>query len=359
MDADRQYAVSVITPCHNVNIALLERAFASLRDQTCGFDRLEWIVVIHNCTERNAGEIEALCAGRENIKTYRLKSDRRQAAVPRNYGLTKATGKYIAFLDADDFFETDLFEVVLSHFAETNADLVAFRYEVIMANPDVPVDIRPLVFLDQTQKRIVYDADNRQESKFIHGEAMNLGSKVYLRSFLEENKINFDVRIPYAEEGKFHLMCYGRAKKLCFLPQYIGFYYCRYADSMTGMMKKSPDVVLNYAWGFSNIFDTGLALGLDINTYMWDLIGFLSAILIVSMSMTYRDRKQVYEVMKPYMKMLKPLPVTKVNSASKLKLMNTLVSLVIGRPRLIDCLMRVLKLFRVDIASKMAFRFEG
>ena len=39
---------SVITPVHQTPPALFEEAFQSLLSQTCGFESIEWLVVIHN-----------------------------------------------------------------------------------------------------------------------------------------------------------------------------------------------------------------------------------------------------------------------------------------------------------------------
>jgi glycosyltransferase involved in cell wall biosynthesis len=355
----KDYLFSVITPCHNVNIFLLERTFNSIRNQTCGFDKIEWIVIIHNCAEKNALEIEALTAGYPNVKTFRLQNDKKQAASPRNYGIDRATGKYIAFLDADDYNEPDAFEVILGYFRETKAQVVVTRYEVIKESPDVKFAIRPLVNYNQTLKCITGNHKTLDGSMFIHGEAFEIGSKFYSREFLDDNKIRFNEAIPYAEESEFFLRCYGNADTICYLPQFISHFYCMYSDGMTAMLKKSPDVAVNYAKGFKKVFDSGLNLNLYMNTFIWDLLGIYAAILLATMDMTCRERIEVKAILWPYFKTLTPLSPSKTYTKSKIKLMSNLVKLVLGHPRSVSVVMRLLTVFKIDIASRMEIEYDS
>lgn len=42
------YQVSVVTPFHNVDMSMFEKCAESMRAQTIGFERIEWIIVVHN-----------------------------------------------------------------------------------------------------------------------------------------------------------------------------------------------------------------------------------------------------------------------------------------------------------------------
>jgi glycosyltransferase involved in cell wall biosynthesis len=338
---------------------LLERTFESLKNQTCGFDKIEWVVIIHNCVEENALEIESLAEGYENIRTFRLENDKNYAASPRNYGIDRATGTYICFLDADDYVELDTFEVVLGYFQETGAQLLAFRYKVLKDSPDIKLTLRPLVYLDQTQKCITGNHDTLDGSRILHGEAFQIGSKAYSRGFLNENAIRFNENIPFAEESEFFIRCYGTAGTVCFLPQFIGQTYCQYSDGMAAMLKKTPEVAMNYAKGFKILFDSGLGLGLYMNTVIWDMLGYYSAVLLATMDLSYKDRKEVKRLLWPYVKSLMPLEESKVYTASKIKLMNRLIRTVLGHPALIGAAMSLLKGLKVDMAEKMNIGYDS
>ena len=58
-----------------------------------------------------------------------LKQNNQGAAAARNLGLSHANGKYVIFLDSDDYFEPDLIEESVAKAEEFNADIVIFRAE--------------------------------------------------------------------------------------------------------------------------------------------------------------------------------------------------------------------------------------
>jgi glycosyltransferase involved in cell wall biosynthesis len=309
--------------------------------------------------EENALEIENLVRDYQNIKTFRLQNDKNYAASPRNYGIDRATGTYLCFLDADDYVELNAFEVVLGYLRETEAQIIVFRYEVLKENPDIKLTLRPLVYLDQTQKCIVGNHDTLDGSRILHGEAFQIGSKVYLRSFLSENAIRFNEKIPFAEESELFIRCYGKADTVCFLPQFIGQVYCQYSDGMAAMLKKTPEVAMNYAKGFKILFDSGLSLNLFMNTVIWDMLGYYSAVLLATMDLSYKERKEVKRLLWPYVTSLTPLEESKIYTASKIKLMNRLIRTVLGHPALVSVVMSLLKGLKIDMASKMNIEYSA
>ncbi len=354
----KEYAISVVTPCHDVNIMLLGRAFDSLKQQTLGFEHIEWIIVIHNCSEQNTKEIEQLVQGYDNVKTFHLTNDRFYAASPRNHGLQYVTGKRLVFLDADDYFEPDIFEASIRHMDESDTQMLVFRYEVAELGTDLQTPIHPFCMLDQTRESIVLERDSWDSSQFVHGEVMNLGTKVYDMAFMRKHGIRFDEEIPFAEEGKLHLQCYGHAQRICFLPQHIGYIYCRYGESILTTMKKTSEQAMRYARGFKSIFDCGAEMKLDMNEYTWDLLGFFSAILLASMDLTYRDRSEIKRLLWPYRQNLKPLTPSKAYTKEKIKLISMLTSLVLAHPLLVSNLMGILKLLKVDVSQRMNLRYD-
>ena len=66
-----RWMVSVLTPVHHTPISLLERAFSSLRDQSVGFENIQWVVLLHNCTDDYARQAVKLLDGYPNIFSSR------------------------------------------------------------------------------------------------------------------------------------------------------------------------------------------------------------------------------------------------------------------------------------------------
>jgi len=114
-----QNIVSVITPVYNGSVFIRETA-DSLKNQT--FKDYEW-VIIDDCSTDNTREIcRELADGDSRIKLLFLEQNS-GPIIARNRGMDKATGRYIAFLDADDLWTPDKLEKQLTFMKKQNAPL--------------------------------------------------------------------------------------------------------------------------------------------------------------------------------------------------------------------------------------------
>jgi glycosyltransferase involved in cell wall biosynthesis len=111
--------VSIIIPCYN-RVEWACEAIASAQCQT--FSNIEIIVVDDGSTE-NMDSIIALADGDSRIRYFRRENSGASAA--RNFGISNASGQYIAFLDADDLFEKNKIEYQLRRMLEED---VSFSY---------------------------------------------------------------------------------------------------------------------------------------------------------------------------------------------------------------------------------------
>ncbi len=91
--------ISVVMPCHN-NGAVLEHALDSVAAQA--YAAHELIVVDDASSDDSADR-----AGRHPAVTCVIRANYRNAAAARNEGIARATGDWIAFLDADNRWHTD------------------------------------------------------------------------------------------------------------------------------------------------------------------------------------------------------------------------------------------------------------
>lgn len=348
----KKYLLSIVTPFYRVDMKLFEKCLESLKRQTYGFENLEWVVVVHNSGPEYLEAVKNLAGGYENVKIYQLDNDRHTPSSPRNYGIDRVTGRYIGFLDADDTYTEECCEEVMKNLLETGAQLAAFRFETESDDPDRLV-IHPYVLIDQTQKRIVVEHGTWDSRNFIYGAGLNVTSKIYDKEFLDRIGLRFDEEVPFAEDNLFNLDCFGKAEKICFLPQLIGYRYYLNGGSMVQSFAKTSDEVLRYARGIVKIFDHGLASGLYMNYVMWDLLGYQSAIMLASPNLSLEDRLQVKEMLYPYLQLLEPIDVSKLYSEKMIRMIMSMPKLVLGHPKLMQRLAGLMKLLHIDIASKI------
>lgn len=96
--------VSIITPCYNSS-EFLPETIHSVLSQT--FHDWEWIITDDCSTDHSVAILERISDHRVII----LKTDKNGGAgKARNIGLKKASGRFITFLDADDFWMPEFLE---------------------------------------------------------------------------------------------------------------------------------------------------------------------------------------------------------------------------------------------------------
>lgn len=111
--------VSVIVPFMK-GISYLEDALSSLKDQI--YDDFETVLVCDHIEE----DITALVDGYKDairLSVYHLE-DKTGVAAARNFGLSKATGEYVYFLDSDDYLYENALSILVEATFDRNADVV-------------------------------------------------------------------------------------------------------------------------------------------------------------------------------------------------------------------------------------------
>ena len=96
---------SIIIPLYNKE-KHIKNTLQSVLDQS--FSNFEVIIVNDGSTDNSLNQVNAVID--ERIKVYSIENSGVSAA--RNYGIKKAQAEYIAFLDADDLWETSFLEYI-------------------------------------------------------------------------------------------------------------------------------------------------------------------------------------------------------------------------------------------------------
>lgn len=114
--------VSIITPCYNSS-KFLKETIQSVLNQS--FTDWEWLITDDYSTDNSVKIIKEINDPRI-ILTIAEKNG--GAGNARNLSLEKATGKFITFLDADDFWEPNFLEEMVSFMKKENAELAYSNY---------------------------------------------------------------------------------------------------------------------------------------------------------------------------------------------------------------------------------------
>ena len=195
--------VSVIIPTYNCEQEV-SKCIYSVMNQT--YKNVE-IIVIDDCssdnTVINVNTIKEQNAKRD-IKVF-LNEHNMGVSHSRNVGLKNATGKYIMFLDGDDYIEEDTIERTINFAVSNNLDIVKFNfvkdiYGISLQNDAVFLDNQ--IFFKEDFKCIYL--------KMIEGYSFSSCCFQLIKKELTDN-LQFNENLTYGEDLLFCLELYSRA----------------------------------------------------------------------------------------------------------------------------------------------------
>lgn len=196
--------ISVIVAAYNIE-DLLPRCVESLLAQT--YKQIEIILVDDGSTDKTPAICDRYAEEYENIRTLHQKNGGPSAA--RNAGLEIASGKYIGYVDGDDWTEPEMYQEMLKACMETEAQIAICTYRQVGEGAE---EIRP------TGNRIEM---TRQEALeiYISGHPQyhiyhSVWSKLFNRNLIED--IRF-VEGKKSEDIMYTTWAMTRAEKCVFL----------------------------------------------------------------------------------------------------------------------------------------------
>lgn len=183
--------ISIIMPVYNVE-KYISRAIESVLNQS--FDDFEFLIVVDGSPD-NSEEISMRYAKKDSrIKV--LVKENGGVSSARNYGLNKARGQYIYFIDSDDWVAPSLLEENLELLKYKDSDLVVFGFFNIKDNVN-----RSEFFVED--QLIVKEQDfslTKKQLKLL-GYTWN---KIYKKDIIEKNNLKFNEKMPLWEDCVFN-----------------------------------------------------------------------------------------------------------------------------------------------------------
>lgn len=120
--------VSVIMPVYNAE-TFLNQSIQSVIDQS--YQDWELLIVDDCSSDNSASLIQHFAESDKRIKYFKTDKPSGSPTLPRNIGIEKAQGRYIAFLDSDDVWLPHKLEEQLPLFKNKNTAIVFSNYEKI------------------------------------------------------------------------------------------------------------------------------------------------------------------------------------------------------------------------------------
>lgn len=213
----RQTQVSIIMPVFNAEKYLRE-AIESVCRQTF----LYWeLILVDDGSVDNSGKICDEYAQRdERIRVFHTANGGVSRA--RNTGIENAKGKWISFLDSDDFIREDCLETFLNY--SDGVDLVVCSTQVVPTGEirKVSEKVKYYSSLQDTLK----DIDKLLLTYFY----ANVWNKLYLR---EKVTMRFDINLSIGEDTCFNAEYMKNCQSICVLPDALNNYRTSSENSLS------------------------------------------------------------------------------------------------------------------------------
>lgn len=262
--------ISVIVPVFNVE-QYVSKCIDSILKQN--YSNLEIILVDDGSTDSSGKICDDYASKFEEIKTFHKTNGGLSSA--RNYGLKKATGKYIGFVDSDDTISPLMYERLMDNLQKTNSDIsICGRYYVFL-------DHKPKVRYKEEKKLVKMNSkDAIKKMNSFNSFDMAAWDKLYKRELFEnikfpENKLSEDYFIMYKLFLKSNYICYTPEPLYNYMQREnsishtsnINFDFIQASkEQMINVEKIYPDLIdiLHTAYASANItvYDFYLKLGL-------------------------------------------------------------------------------------------------
>lgn len=187
--------ISIIVPIYNGQLTV-ERCLASIKRQT--FKQIE-IIMINDGSNDNSLNI---CKKYTELDERFLLVDKENSGVSdsRNQGMKLARGKYIQFLDSDDWITNDATECLVRAAEITNSDMVVSGFYRVIGKKCYPKGQIKLSRCLTRQEFATYMME--APANFYYGVMWN---KLFRLDIIREHKLECNKDISWCEDFIFNL----------------------------------------------------------------------------------------------------------------------------------------------------------
>lgn len=185
-----KFDISVIIPVYNA-VEYIDECISSIKNQTHDFNEIQVLLIDDGSTDGSSEICKKYSQKYENIKY--IWQENSGVSVARNTGIVNSEGKYLFFLDSDDYLSKDTIKKVFNFFEanEDKVELVAYPIFLLKDNKLIKH-----ARTDNYTKPGVYDA---QVFPHFNQTTMNVCVKN-----LGSEKILFNTNLTFAEDATFN-----------------------------------------------------------------------------------------------------------------------------------------------------------
>ncbi|WP_205401361.1 glycosyltransferase family 2 protein [Streptococcus lutetiensis] len=221
--------VSVIVPVYNVE-KYIHRCITSIINQS--YSELEIILVDDGSSDSSGLICDEYALKDKRIKVIHKKNG--GLGYARNSGLDCATGKYVTFIDSDDYVEQDMIEKLYKDLIGVEADTCIGGFQRVYHNGTFVYE-NPLSGRVFEKEEILIKVLSKMFGQLVNSSSLEMS--VWKVLFSNELIQKYNIRFPserefISEDIIFDTEYYAKANRVV-MSSDVGYYYCDNEDSLT------------------------------------------------------------------------------------------------------------------------------
>lgn len=227
--------LSIIVPVYNVE-AYLTECLDSILAQT--FSDFEVVLIDDGSTDGSPALCDKYAETDGRIRCFHKGNGGLVSA--RQEGFRHVTGKYVTFVDSDDWISPVMYEKMCGAAKETDADIICCNYTSIAPDKKIerPDFCKPGLYNKDRLIEEIYPQLLLSGTFFHFGISPNVFSKIFRRTILEKHLYQVPLGVKLGEDVLAVYPCLLDASSVCFLSDFL-YYYRSRQDSITHTMERS------------------------------------------------------------------------------------------------------------------------
>lgn len=223
---------SIIIPVYNAEKYLTE-CIDSIVEQT--YKNLEIICVNDGSTDRSFDILQKY--QKDDCRIYIINQSNSGPSSARNAGLGIAKGRFVWFVDADDYIEQRACERLYQVAQQQNPDVVIFGAYIFPLRFRPPLGLRKTL----TTRNKSYHAFTPEVLFIEPGSRPFLWNKIYRLSYLNKYNLRFEKTISVGGDHAFQLIAFPRATGFAFIADKLYHYRWMREGSITSIYKNAQE----------------------------------------------------------------------------------------------------------------------
>lgn len=226
--------VSIVIPVYNVE-KYVRRCLDSVVNQT--LKEIEIIVVNDGSLDNSLKICEEYQRRDKRIKLYSKKNT--GLGLTRNYGLEKANGEFVAFLDSDDYVDLDYYEKLYNKSINNNLDVCYSNCKNLDDKGMINNSKRYKFKSDVINSDDVLDV--MLKKIYISGKKIPMSScmALFRKKIIDKYKLKFESERKYISEDYLFTIDFIHYSERVSYENSVSYYYCYNGSSLTRSYKEN------------------------------------------------------------------------------------------------------------------------